>query len=101
MRAEGASPWFTARHDEFALCLDGTVEVPSPGTRAQHRKATGLDGAPDGPRMGRIKAGRGHLALLPEGAAYRIAAVRPSVVLFQSIDGPLTAHKWADICQTD
>ena len=74
---------------------------PSPGTRAQRRKATGLDGEPDGPRMGRIKTGRGHLALLPGGAAYRIAAVRPSVVLFQSIDGPLTAHKWADICQTD
>ena len=27
MRAEGASLWFTAAHDEFALCLDGEIEV--------------------------------------------------------------------------
>lgn len=104
MRAEGASPWFTAGHDEFALCLDGAVEVTlarHAGAAPEGDGARRLDGKPDGPRMGRIKAGRGHLVLLPGGAAYRIAAARPSVVLFQSIDGPLTAHKWADICQTD
>src|ERR671924_67905 len=27
VRAEGASPWFAAAHDEFALVMDGAVEV--------------------------------------------------------------------------
>jgi len=27
VRAEGASPWYAAAHDEFALCMDGVVEV--------------------------------------------------------------------------
>ena len=27
MRAEGTSPWFACAHDEFALCMDGEVEV--------------------------------------------------------------------------
>jgi hypothetical protein len=27
VRAEGASGWHTADHDEFVLCLDGEVEV--------------------------------------------------------------------------
>ena len=50
--------------------------------------------------MGRIRAGRGHLTLLPAGAAYRFSAEAPGVVLFQSIDGPLTIERWAEICQT-
>ena len=27
VRAEGHSPWFTCAHDEFALCMDGEVEI--------------------------------------------------------------------------
>ena len=27
VRAEGTSPWYTAAHDEFALCMDGTIVV--------------------------------------------------------------------------
>lgn len=27
LRADGTSPWFTCAHDEFALVMDGTVEV--------------------------------------------------------------------------
>ena len=27
LRAEGTSPWYTCAHDEFALCMDGEVEV--------------------------------------------------------------------------
>src|SRR4029077_805162 len=27
VRAEGTSPWFGAAHDEFALCMDGEVEL--------------------------------------------------------------------------
>jgi hypothetical protein len=50
--------------------------------------------------MGRIRAGRGHLTLLPARAAYRISADAPSVVLFQTMAGPLTVERWADICLT-
>ena len=103
MRVDGASPWFTAAHDEFALCLDGQIEVelmkhdrdPPEGDGARQ-----LEGEPDGARMGCIRAGRGHLTLLPANAAYRFSAEGPSVVLFQSVDGPLTIERWAEICQT-
>ena len=27
IRAEGESPWYTCAHDEFALCMDGEVEI--------------------------------------------------------------------------
>ena len=27
VRAEGTSPWYSAAHDEFVLCMDGEVEV--------------------------------------------------------------------------
>ena len=103
MRAEGASPWFTAAHDEFALCLDGQIEVElmkhaGPGPEGDGAHA--LVGEPEGPRMGRVRAGRGHLTLLPAKAAYRIVAEAPSVVLFQTMDGPLTTERWAEVCQT-
>ncbi len=105
-RAEGASPWFVAPHDEFVLCLDGeiVVELVKPTDDLSADAADGasrLEEEPAGARMGRITAGRGHMALLPAGAAYRLSAAQPSVVIFQSIDGPVTVHKWAEICQTD
>src|SRR5262249_55510281 len=27
VRAEGTSPWYSCAHDEFALCMDGEVDV--------------------------------------------------------------------------
>ena len=103
MRVDGASPWFTASHDEFALCLDGQIEVElmkHGGEVPEGDGAMQLDSEPEGPRMGRIRAGRGHLTLLPANAAYRISAEAPSVVLFQTMEGPLTIERWAEICQT-
>ena len=106
VRAEGASPWYGAAHDEFALCMDGKVVVelvklpdPSP-VPAGSRGAVRLAGAPEGRKMGRIALGRGHMALLPSGAAYRFQAERPGVLMIQTIQGPVTIERWAEICQT-
>src|SRR5215217_5491266 len=59
-----------------------------------------LDGEPAGPRMGEVIARRGHMTLLPDGAAYRFSADRPGVILMQTIEGPDTVFKWAEIVQT-
>lgn len=106
VRAEGTSPWYSTAHDEFALCLDGSVEIhlvkladPSiidPNSEGAVR----LDGDPEGAKMGRIIAGRGHMAMLPVGAAYRFQADQPSVIIIQTMAGPETVQKWAEICQT-
>ena len=106
LRAEGTSPWYTADHDEFALVMDGTVEVrlQKPGD-AQLAK-TGTEGAvllkgdPAGPKMGRITCKRGHMALLPRGSAYQFHAASPGVVTIQTIQGALTIERWAEICET-
>ncbi|UYN93230.1 MAG: hydroxyquinol 1,2-dioxygenase [Enhydrobacter sp.] len=102
MRAEGTSPWFACGHDEFALCMDGEVEVtlvklddPPPADR---NGAVAVDGEPRGRRMGLIRLKRGHQALLPAGAAYRFAASKPGVVLQQTVLGPLSIQKWNEIC---
>lgn len=105
VRAEGTSPWFTAAHDEFAVCLDGEVTVdlvkldasPLP---ADAEGAIALDGEPVGQKMGRIHLKRGHQALLPAGSAYRFTATTAGVLLMQTIAGPLTQFRWAEICQT-
>ncbi|MFC3227028.1 hydroxyquinol 1,2-dioxygenase [Marinibaculum pumilum] len=107
-RAEGDSPWFAADHDEFALCMDGEVEVHL--VKLNDPRAVVAEGAngahlvgdtPDGRKMGRIILKRGHQALLPKGAAYRFSAAAPAVVLLQTMKGPVTVEKWAEICQTD
>jgi hypothetical protein len=106
VRAEGTSPWFTCAHDEFALCMDGRIEVhlvklADPGAvKAQAKGAVRLPNTPDGQKMGRVVLGRGHMALLPKGAAYRFQADKPSVAMIQTIEGPVTVQKWAEICQT-
>jgi hypothetical protein len=107
-RAEGTSPWYAAAHDEFALSMDGTVEVhlvkladPDAVVDPESEGAHQLDDLPDGQKMGRIILGQGHMALLPQGSAYRFEAARPTTLMIQTIDGPVTVHKWADICQTD
>lgn len=103
MRAEGTSGWFSCGHDEFALCMDGTVEVHlvKPGAQlvdSDTEGAVALDGDPDGQKMGRVVLGRGHMALLPKGSAYRFHADTPGVVTIQTIHGAVTAERWAEIC---
>lgn len=106
MRVEGGSPWFAAPHDEFALVMDGDVRVElnkladgAPDT--EQDGAILLAGEPNGKKMGHVACGRGHMAMLPVGAAYRFVADAPSVVLIQTIDGPVSVHRWAEICQTE
>jgi hypothetical protein len=106
LRAEGTSGWRAAAHDEFALVMDGEVEVhlkklddPSV-VPADKEGSIGLGGEPSGTPMGRIVARRGHMTLLPAGAAYRFHAERTGVILMQAIAGDDTVYKWAEICQT-
>jgi hypothetical protein len=40
------------------------------------------------------------MALLPKLSAYRLRASAPGVVLVQTIEGPETIFRWAEICQT-
>jgi hypothetical protein len=103
VRAEGKSPWFAADHDEFALVMDGevTVQLVKPDTPlvpAGKEGAVRLEGEPKGRKMGTILARRGHMALLPKGAAYRFAAAKPAAMIIQSIAGDVTVEKWAEIC---
>lgn len=105
-RAEGTSPWYAAAHDEFVTCLDHKVEVhlvkladPDAAVDPESEGAHLLPGDPDGQKMGRIVLGRGHMAMLPVGAAYRFQSAAPATLMIQTIDGPVTVHKWADICQ--
>ena len=106
LRAEGTSGWRTAAHDEFALVMDGEVEVrlvklDDPSIVAPDKEGSiALPGEPAGRKMGVVKAGRGHMTLLPAGAAYQFHADQPGVILLQTIGGDDTVYKWAEICQT-
>jgi hypothetical protein len=105
VRAEGTSPWFAAAHDEAVLVMDGevliqfirpTLPVVEPGSEGAIRLAD----QPQGTRLGWIRARRGHMALLPVGTAYQFRSIdRPGAMLIQSIAGPETVERWADICQ--
>jgi hypothetical protein len=104
LRAEGTSSWFAAAHDEFAVVLDGEIDVhfikPSDGplVDGQTEGTVRLEGKPAGAAMGYVRLRRGHQALLPAGAAYRFEAVTKGVVLVQTILGRYSVEKWADIC---
>jgi hypothetical protein len=50
--------------------------------------------------MGWVKARRGHMALLPKGAAYQFRSAKPGVLLQQTILGDFTVERWDEICQT-
>jgi hypothetical protein len=105
VRAEGTSEWRSAAHDEFALVLDGTVEVrlvklDEPAVPPDKEGSVRLAGEPSGPRMGRIVASRGHQALLPANSAYQFHADEPGVILMQTIKGEDTVERWAEVCQT-
>ena len=105
-RAEGTSSWYCASHDEFALAMDGMVEIeliklddPAAAAPPSSQGARKLDSPPEGRRMGRLVLSRGHQALLPRGAAYRFTAGSPACLMIQTVEGPETVQKWAEICQ--
>lgn len=106
VRAEGNSPWFAAAHDEAALVMDGEVEVhyikpDQPVVKEGTEGTVTLKSEPQGKKMGWVKCRRGHQALLPAGAAYQFRNPgKPGVLLVQTILGPSTVEKWAEICQT-
>ncbi len=105
-RAEGVSGWYTAAHDEFAVCMDGEIRVdlvklddPDAAVDPESQGAHALEGEPAGRKMGHVVLRQGHMALLPVGAAYRFTADNPSVMIVQTIVGPVTVEKWDEICQ--
>ena len=106
IRAEGASEWRVANHDESALVLDGEVRISLVKAPDELVPAEGVEGSvrlgeePPGPAMGSIVARRGHMALLPAGAAYRFEADAPGVILQQTIRGQGSVERWAEIVQT-
>ncbi len=105
IRAEGDSPWYAADHDEAAIVMDGEIEIhllkpDEPAIAAGREGAVPLKAAPQGKKMGWMKVQRGHMALLPKGSAYQFRSPKPGVILMQTIKGPATVEKWAEICQT-
>ena len=51
--------------------------------------------------MGHVIARRGHQTMLPAGRCYRFRCDGVGVILLQTIEGPDTVYKWAEICQTE
>ncbi len=105
VRAEGVSTWRTAAHDEFVLVMDGEVIVDllkpdSPLVPDGASGSVAVDGEPTGVRMGRLTLRRGHQGLLPAYSAYRFTARTTGVLIIQTIAGPDTKFRWAEICQT-
>ena len=106
IRADGTSGWRAPAQDEFALVMDGEVEIrllklDNPGVvSAGTHGSVALSGTPAGRKMGVVRARRGHMTLLPVGAAYQFHAAQPSVILLQTVAGPDTVERWAEICQT-
>jgi hypothetical protein len=106
LRAEGPSPWYTCAHDEFALVMDGEVEihlVKLQGEQivpdAEHNGAVLVKGEPKGTKMGSMKLGRGHQGMLPKNCAYQFRSGKPGVVILQTCKGDLSIERWAQICQ--
>jgi hypothetical protein len=107
LRAEGTSDWFSAAHDEFALVMDGRIEIelvkldfPGRVVPAGVEGSVRVDGAPVGRNMGFMRLRRGHQALLPPGAAYRFRAAEAGVIVLQTILGAHSVQKWSAICRT-
>jgi hypothetical protein len=103
LRAEGTSGWRTCAHDEFALVVDGEVEVrlvklDEPLAPEGKDGSIAVDGEPRGRKMGRVIARRGHMALLPAHAAYQFHADAPGVILLQTVKGDDTIERWLEIC---
>ena len=107
IRAEGDSPWYTCAHDEFALCMDGDVEIHliklaenQQVQDANHEGAVLVVGEPKGQKMGWMKLGRGHQGMLPAGSAYQFRSSKPAVIILQTCKGDLSIERWEEICQT-
>ena len=100
-RGEGPSPWYICAHDETVLLMEGTMSVhfikpTDPDCTPEDTKegAVRLDAEPAGQNMGFVQAGRGHLTLLPAGAAYQYRMEKPGVLLIQSVLGDESIEKW-------
>src|SRR5688500_1428259 len=106
IRVESTSGWRAPAQDEFVLVMDGEVEIrltklDDPGVvPTGTRGSIPVPGGPAGRNMGVVRARRGHMTLLPVGAAYQFHAAQPGVVLLQTLAGPDTIERWGDICQT-
>ena len=107
IRAEGTSPWMACAHDEFAVVMDGEVEIEYVKLEAAESVAPAgkegtvlVKGEPKGKRMGSVKLKRGHQALLPKNTAYQFRSAKPGVVVLQTCKGDLSVERWAEICQT-
>ena len=107
LRAEGTSPWYTCAHDEFALSMDGEIEVhlikldQAQIVKDEEKNGAVLfQGEPQGVKMGWMKIKRGHQAMLPKNTAYQFKSAQPGVLILQTCKGDLSIEKWADICQT-
>ena len=107
LRAEGTSAWYAASHDEFAIVMDGDIEVellkldaPDSIAPASKRGPVLAGERPAGKKMGTVRCRRGHQVLLPKGAAYRFKALSAGVILLQTVEGELSVQKWRDICYT-
>ncbi|MFL6582238.1 MAG: hydroxyquinol 1,2-dioxygenase [Burkholderiales bacterium] len=105
LRAEGDSAWFAASHDEFAVAMEGEIEVhyiklddARTIVPASKEGSVRIQGTPSGKKMGVIKLKRGHQALLPAGAAYQFRAKKRGVLMLQTILGENSVEKWAEIC---
>jgi hypothetical protein len=103
VRVEGDSPWYAAPHDEFAIVMDGEVtfhfiKLDDDQVPGHEGGAVQLGAQPNGPRMGRVTARRGHQVLLPRGSAYQLSAAKPAVAIVQTVDGPVTVKRWSEIC---
>lgn len=107
IRAEGTSPWYTCAHDEFALAMDGEVEIDLVKLEGEqvipdvdHNGAVLVKGEPKGKKMGWMKIKRGHQAMLPKNTAYRFRCAKAGVIVLQTCKGDLSIERWAEICQT-
>ena len=105
VRAEGTSGWRTCAHDEFALVMDGEVEIrlvkpDEPLVPPDKEGSVALGAEPAGRKMGTIRARRGHMALLPANSAYQFHCDGAGVMIMQTIEGEDTVFKWAEICRT-
>jgi hypothetical protein len=85
--------------------MDGEIEVhlikpDQPLVPPDKEGSVRLNGKPSGTNMGWVKVRRGHMALLPKGAAYQFRSAKPGVLLLQTIQGDCTVERWAEICQT-
>lgn len=106
IRCEGTSEWRATPHDEFALVMDGEVTIDlldpdQPQVDPDAQGSIGLAERPVGQKMGTVVASRGHQVLLPAGRCYRFDCAGLGVILLQTIEGPDTIQRWADICQTE